>query len=377
MPHYYRNQQIVGWGPTVQEIDALATIIDEIVHLGCMHKTPAPTSSLPYQSNRIRFIPLQAVGGEKFSNKMDVLRRSPEFIAAIKKWLPWGDVIHVRCPANIPLIALTILATSKVPKYRWVKYAGNWRPAGKEAWSYTFQRWILKNNLHHGLVTINGEWTDQSKHVHSFYNPSFTMLQKNIAFQCARTKELKPPYYFLFVGRMESAKGMGTVLDVASKIKESKFAFRLDLIGDGPERVEFENMANCLNLLSHVHFHGWLPRSEIDEFYRKAHFILLPSSASEGWPKVLSEGMAYGVVPLASNVSSIPQILSKLGTGVSLHRDAVQDFASAILNYINNPVRWETERNSGMAAAALFTYESYLDAVKKMFQDEWNISLKK
>src|SRR5690349_9839136 len=176
MPHHYRNDQLVGWGPTVQEIDALATIFDEIVHLGCLHRTPAPLSALPYQSGRINFVPLPAVGGDSLGNKLDVISQIPKFVGTVRQWLSWGDVVHVRCPGNIPLIALGMLAISKSPKYRWIKYAGNWHPLGKEAWSYALQRWILQNNLHHGVVTVNGEWKDQPGHVYSFYNPSLTLF---------------------------------------------------------------------------------------------------------------------------------------------------------------------------------------------------------
>jgi glycosyltransferase involved in cell wall biosynthesis len=220
---------------------------------------------------------------------------------------------------------------------------------------------------------VNGEWEDQPLHVHSFYNPSLHTADRNTAAEFAMRKKLTAPYRFLFVGRVESAKGAGTVLEIVSQLRESNLPFHLDLIGDGPQKVEFKKVAEALQLNPYVHFHGWLPRSGIDEFYRQAHFILLPSS-SEGWPKVLSEGMAYGVVPIASNVSSIPQILAKCGTGVSLPAHAVSDFVSTVLDYINNPARWENERNAGLAAATRFTFESYLESIRKMFHDEWGLS---
>ena len=65
--------------------------------------------------------------------------------------------------------------------------------------------------------------------------------------------------------------------------------------------------------------------------------MIFPSSCSEGWPKVLSEAMAYGVVPLAGAVSSIPQILAEVGTGRALPPNDVAEFASAVREYANDP----------------------------------------
>ena len=54
----------------------------------------------------------------------------------------------------------------------------------------------------------------------------------------------------------------------------------------------------------------------------QAYLMLFPSE-SEGWPKVLSEGKAYGVVPVTSDVSSIPQYLREFG-----HRHHLQSLHS-------------------------------------------------
>src|SRR5690349_1447111 len=100
MPHHYRNGQIVGWGPTVQEIDSLAMIFDQIVHLGSLYSGEAPLSALPYHAKNIQFIPLPPAGGESFHSKLEILRLTPGYVSAIRSWLPWADVVHVRCPAN-------------------------------------------------------------------------------------------------------------------------------------------------------------------------------------------------------------------------------------------------------------------------------------
>ena len=55
MSHYLRDDEVVGWGPTVQEIDHLATLFDEVRHIACLHPEPAPASALPYAAPNVAF----------------------------------------------------------------------------------------------------------------------------------------------------------------------------------------------------------------------------------------------------------------------------------------------------------------------------------
>ncbi len=375
MAHYERDGQVVGWGPTVQEIDALAQIFNDIRHIGCLYPSPAPPSALPYSSERVHFIGVPPAGGKHLKDKLGILRLSQVYFRAMLKEIPKADVVHVRCPANISLLAIVLLAFLRHPKYRWVKYAGNWRPNGREAWSYTFQRWWLNKGLHRGVVTVNGRWSRQPKHVYSFLNPCLTCEEVESARTIALSKELSPPYNLLFVGRVESTKGVGRLLKITKELHRQGIPIKVDIVGDGPERKDFEAWTKENGLPSFVTFHGWMPKPALAEFYNRAHFFVFPSSASEGWPKVLSEAMAYGAVLIAGAVSSIPQVLSETGAGLSFPPDDIHAFVQAILDFIDQPERWRAASQAGVAAAPLFTYEHYLEKVKQMFWDAWRVRL--
>src|SRR6266498_2960992 len=51
MPHYMRNGQVVGWGPTALEIDHLATVTDTIRHIAPLYPGAPPLSAIPYRSS--------------------------------------------------------------------------------------------------------------------------------------------------------------------------------------------------------------------------------------------------------------------------------------------------------------------------------------
>ena len=48
--------QILGWAPTVNEINHLLDIFDEIYHASMLYHGVAPASTMAYKSNKIKFI---------------------------------------------------------------------------------------------------------------------------------------------------------------------------------------------------------------------------------------------------------------------------------------------------------------------------------
>ena len=375
-PHYRQAGQIVGWGSTVRELDYLATRVDELIHLAILHPGAAPGSSLPYGAPNVRSVLLPPAGGDPLRAKIGVLEQAPFYLNEIRRQIQNADMVQVRCPANISLLALLALGFVTKPRYRWFKYAGNWQPnPGCEALTYRVQRWLLAQNWGGGPVTVNGSWPGQPAHIFSLDNPCVAQTEVEQAQRLTAGKQLEQPVRFLFVGRAEDAKGLGQALQILIGLRQSEIKLHFDVLGDGPERMKIEAQAGALGFGAEVCFHGSLSRTELVPFYARAHFILHPSRASEGWPKVLSEAMAYGVVPLASDVSSIPQILSEIGCGVALPYQAIDRFAAVVQEYLKNPERWQAESQRGQQASGRFTYSAYGAALNRMFEQVWGTPL--
>jgi glycosyltransferase involved in cell wall biosynthesis len=117
--------------------------------------------------------------------------------------------------------------------------------------------------------------------------------------------------------------------------------------------------------MANVKFHGGLPRNALGPFYELAHFIPLPSE-SEGWPKVLSEAMAYGVVPISCAVGSIPEHLANFSTGAALESRDPRLFSEVIQSYLRDIPRWQEHSHNAVQAAQQFSYGNYLKAVRRL-----------
>ena len=57
------GNEIVGWGPTISEIDKLTNLFTKIYHVAPLHKIESPESSLPYKSKKIIYVPIEPSGG--------------------------------------------------------------------------------------------------------------------------------------------------------------------------------------------------------------------------------------------------------------------------------------------------------------------------
>ncbi len=364
-PHYRVSDGIAGLDPVTREIDYLADMFGEVRHVAFLHPGPAPANTSRYESDRVSLVPLQPSGGPGLLGKFDVLRHSPSYVRAIRSELEGAGIMHVRCPANISLEALLLLRKKRRTPTSWIKYGGNWRPSSPEPLSYRLQRMYLQRSWPNSMVTVNGTWPGQPRHVHSFLNPSFTAREGRRAASSTQDKYLDLPVRLLFAGRLSPGKGAIRALQVLAQLTRRGIDARLDFAGEGVCGATLRQSAGELGLERKISLHGWLSQSRLHALYERAHFAILPS-VSEGWPKVLSEAMAFGAVPLAGAVSCIPQVMAQAGTGVALPAHDVDAFAGAIERFVREPAQWALQRRNGHASAHLFTYETYVDRVREL-----------
>jgi glycosyltransferase involved in cell wall biosynthesis len=369
--HYMKDGQIIGWGPTVKEVDWLARAFDTVTHLACFHSGEAPTSALPYESKQVQFVGLPPAGGTTLRLKIRALTLAPRYLLSIQKLANHADIIHIRTPGILGMYGVNWVSIY-TKKPHWTKYAGNWVETGSMPISFRFQRFWLERGLSRGPVTINGHWPGQPEFIFSFLNPSLSIPEVLQARKEVTFKQLAHPIRFVFAGRLEKNKRPLAAIEIAKCLHE-KTPIRLDILGDGPEMYLCQDSIQKYNLGNQVFLHGWVTHDDIKKFLRQAHFILHPSF-SEGWPKILSEGMAYGAVPVASEISAIPQILDEFQCGISVPPLVIPEFVRRILEITNSPGYWTTLSEAGQLAAPRFTYEKYLIELNYMFDQYYRFT---
>ncbi len=124
--------------------------------------------------------------------------------------------------------------------------------------------------------------------------------------------------YVIFPGRLSREKGVDLFVRAVLKIQKS--GFRAVIIGDGPQRKEYEKLARKfeLNLL----FTGWLNnRNEYFKYLKKGICVVVPSLWIECSGIVIGEAFTCETPVIGTNSGGIPEIIDGSKAGFIVNRD--------------------------------------------------------
>lgn len=122
------------------------------------------------------------------------------------------------------------------------------------------------------------------------------------------------------VAGLYERKGIRDLILAFDRLPESIHA-HLYIIGEGPDRVIFENLAMQSNRVSKIHFEGF--KRQPQAYLREATIFVL-ASRKDPFPLVLLEAREYGCPIIASNTDGIPEALEHGVAGYLVPvRDAV------------------------------------------------------
>jgi glycosyltransferase involved in cell wall biosynthesis len=151
----------------------------------------------------------------------------------------------------------------------------------------------------------------------------------------------------LLVALLSPVKGIPYLFQALLKLKKKRNDFFLDIIGDGPNRKEYESLALTLGINDKVCFHGVKSKQEIAEFMGKSHFYVLPS-LSETFGVVLIEALASGLPVIATNKGGPNEIITK-DVGILIPPKDANGLAEAIDNMLDHHMDYSPEKISQYA----------------------------
>lgn len=123
-----------------------------------------------------------------------------------------------------------------------------------------------------------------------------------------------PRPFLLVVARFIPKKNLATLLKGFNLFIRTAEGSTLDLVllGDGPLRIELEQLAARLELVGRVHFPGFAQYDALPTWYAMASALMLPSTV-EQWGLVVNEAMAAGLPVLVSQHCGCAEVLVEEG----------------------------------------------------------------
>lgn len=119
------------------------------------------------------------------------------------------------------------------------------------------------------------------------------------------------------------------------KIHQKDPEIKLTIVGDGLERKNLEQLIKVKNLNSCIKITGFLPQSEIANYYYDSSLFVL-TSKTEAFGLVLTEAMSYGLPCLALARASGARAQITPTTGVLVDSTNPTQIANEIINLLNN-----------------------------------------
>jgi glycosyltransferase involved in cell wall biosynthesis len=108
-------------------------------------------------------------------------------------------------------------------------------------------------------------------------------------------------------------KGLPVLFRAVQQLDKEGFAFRLTVIGDGPERGSLEALAIELRISHRVTFAGEMRRPEVDQALRKTDVVVMPSLCEETAGLAAIEQMMSAGAVIASNIAGLAEVVGEAG----------------------------------------------------------------
>jgi glycosyltransferase involved in cell wall biosynthesis len=100
--------------------------------------------------------------------------------------------------------------------------------------------------------------------------------------------------------------------------------------------------------------------------------ILVLASQTEGWPKAIAEGMAFGLIAIGSNLGLIPKMLGN-GRGFVVPPRDVEALANTLRQILVNPEQYSTMRARAAGWAKGYSLDSLRESLQALLAEHWGV----
>jgi len=147
----------------------------------------------------------------------------------------------------------------------------------------------------------------------------------------------------LFVGRLESRKGIDILLEAAPGILKKYPNAVLDIVGDDtilrPDgttyKSEFLKQRISPEISDRIRFHGRVEEEALRSFYHNCDVFVGPSRY-ESFGLVFLEALVFGKPVIASNAGGAPEVVTHMKTGLIVSPGDTEELSGALDTLLSN-----------------------------------------
>ena len=289
------------------------------------------------------------------NGSMGTITVSPRYRSQIQAVLDREqfDLLHFHEPF-VPLLALVTLRESRSVNvatfHAYSGYAPGYQLGGKMLGP-------VARNLH-GRIAVSAA----ARHFADRYLPGdYKVIPNGVdrdrfahAVPIARWQDGCPN--ILFVGRLESRKGLLPLLKAYRILRKSGRECRLLVVGSGPQEREARRYV-MTRRLPDVEFLGRVPDAEKVQLFKTADVYVSPATGRESFGIVLLEAMAAGTAIVCSDIHGYKGVVRRGEQALLVPPGESRPLAEAIRRVLDDPDLRERMRQSGLERVVEFGWD--------------------
>jgi glycosyltransferase involved in cell wall biosynthesis len=184
---------------------------------------------------------------------------------------------------------------------------------------------------------------------------------------------IKDEYVIVTTSRLVEKNGIDTLIKAVAKFKEKRPNIKCLILGDGPERQNYESLVKSSKLENNVIFLGQVGQKDLP-LYLKISDVFVRPSRSEGLGSSFLEAMAAEIPVIGTPVGGIVDFLHEGQTGFLVEVDNSDELAEKVDYVLKNPeVRKRVVYNAKSLVEENYSWEKVAKLFKNIFDKLINL----
>jgi glycosyltransferase involved in cell wall biosynthesis len=165
---------------------------------------------------------------------------------------------------------------------------------------------------------------------------------------------------------MNHRKGIEELINAFELVGSECQDAHLYLVGDGPDRAQFESQARRCSWSSRIHFEGYQP---LPQSYMLSADVFVLASRRESFGLVLIEAREAGCAVIAANVDGVAEALDGGNAGILIPPKDPTALAGALRQLLSNPAEREKWRALAPKGIAKFRVDRMASEITTVYAE--------
>lgn len=315
---------------------------------------------------------LTCVDGSGFHRRINMLIWLVKNVPIIWRAVQSADAVHTPIPGDIGTIGMIFAMLQRKPLF--VRHCGNWfvqRTVAERFWKWSMEKFAGGRNVM--LATGGADEPPSKLNSNIRWIFSTSLRQEQLLNALPRELSGNRKLRMIIACRQEEGKGTALVIDSLPIILGNFPYASLDVVGGGSLLGKLKEQVKSLRLDDKVTFHGKVVQARVVELLRDSDIFCYPTSASEGFPKVVIEALACGLPVVTTRVSVLPQLIGS-GCGALLDKATPEDMAVAVREICSDRSKYTSMSARAIETARQYTLENWRDSIGEALRKTWKVA---